>query len=93
MPRTRTSRYSQEYSTLLRMLSDARHKAGITQETLAVSMETSQSILSKIERGVVRMDLMDLFAYLDGIGVDPVEFMTQFRTRIGSGGQGPRAGP
>lgn len=64
MARSRKSRYADDYRLLLRQLVDARNAAGVTQIELAASMGTSQSILSKLERGVVRMDLMDACPFL-----------------------------
>jgi transcriptional regulator with XRE-family HTH domain len=75
MPRTRRSRYAREYRELLQRLVLHRNAAKITQFELARRMGTSQSMLSKLERGVVRMDLLDLFAYLDAIGMDRVAFI------------------
>jgi transcriptional regulator with XRE-family HTH domain len=82
MPRSRKSRYAPDYQTLLELLVTAREKANVTQVTLAARMETSQSMLSKLERGVVRMDMTDLLGYLDGIGMDPVRFMKRYLQHI-----------
>nr|WP_299689728.1 helix-turn-helix transcriptional regulator [Hydrocarboniphaga sp.] len=49
-----------------------------SQTLVAERMGTSQSMLSKLERGVVRMDLSDLLSYLDAIGKDPLEFITDY---------------
>lgn len=35
-------------------------------------------MLSKLERGVVRMDLADLLSYLDAVNKDPVEFVSEY---------------
>lgn len=77
MPRSRRSRYTSEYRALLDNLSARREAAGITQVELARQMGTSQSMLSKLERGVVRMDLLDLLAYLDALRVDRVAFVRE----------------
>lgn len=78
MPRSRRSRYAREYRALIRELAARRVAAGVTQVELAHRMRTSQSMLSKLERGVVRMDLLDLFAYLDGAGIDRLAFLRDF---------------
>lgn len=64
------------------MLSQKRVEAEVTQVMLCSRIGTSQSMLSKLERGVVRMDITDLLDYLHGIDVDPVEFMAEYLTRI-----------
>ena len=83
MPRTRTSRYARDYRVLLDLLREYRKDAEVTQVDLAASLKTSQSVISKLEQGVVRMDLMELLGYLDAIKVDPVEFLGQFLAKIG----------
>jgi transcriptional regulator with XRE-family HTH domain len=81
MPRTRKSRYDDEYRMLLTMLIEQRVRSGVTQVELAARIGTSQSILSKLERGVVRVDLSDLLDYLDGVGSDPLAFVKDFMKR------------
>ncbi len=83
MPRSRKSRYADDYRTLLAMLIAERERKGINQTPLATAMGTSQSMLSKLERGVVRMDLIDLLAYCGGIHVDPVQFVQTYMKAIG----------
>ncbi len=83
MPRTRKSRYASDYRTLLDLLCEMRGEANLTQVELSARLGTSQSMLSKLERGVVRMDLSDLLDYLDGIGADPMKFLALFLKRIG----------
>ena len=83
MPRARKSRYDDDYRRLLGLLAQAREDAGVTQVELAKAMGTSQSILSKLERGVVRFDVTDLLDYLDGIGQHPVKFMQRYIDEIG----------
>lgn len=76
MPRSRQSRYSDEYRLLLERLVTLRGET--LQATVAEHMGTSQSMLSKLERGVVRMDLADLLSYLDAVNKDPVEFVSEY---------------
>ncbi|WP_341921761.1 helix-turn-helix transcriptional regulator [Hydrocarboniphaga effusa] len=65
------------------MLIERRELSGVTQVELAERIGTSQSMLSKLERGVVRADLADLFDYLDGVGHDPRVFIDEFIKKIG----------
>jgi transcriptional regulator with XRE-family HTH domain len=83
MPRSRKSLYADDYETLLDLLRAMREKSGVTQVELSTQIGTSQSMLSKIERGVVRMDISDLLDYLLGIGAAPVEFMKSYLKAIG----------
>lgn len=82
MPRTRRSLYAKDYKALLQQLCDQRERGGVTQVELAKKMGTSQSMLSKLERGVVRMDLMDLLSYLRSIDADPIEFVREYLNAI-----------
>ena len=82
MPRSRRSRYSTRYRTLLHLLASQRAAAQVTQTELARRMGTTQSMLSKLERGVERMDLMDLFAYLDALRVEPATFIRRVLSEI-----------
>ena len=83
MPRSRKSRYADDYRQLLTLLVAEREKRDITQVQLAKRMKTSQSMLSKMERGVVRIDLADLLDYLDGVGGHPLEFVRSYIKEIG----------
>ena len=78
MPRSRKSRYAADYRDFLTLLVATRLEMGVTQVDLSKRIGTSQSMLSKLERGVVRMDIVDLLDYLDGIGADPREFIAEF---------------
>jgi len=78
MPRSRKSRYASAYRVLLKLLTEARVSANLTQVEVAARVGTSQSMLSKLERGVVRMDMIDVIDYLRAIEADPVEFMALF---------------
>lgn len=82
MPRSRRSRYASDYQTLLELLNERRQAAAITQVELSERTGISQSMLSKLERGVVRMDLADLLDYLDGIEDDPMAFLKAYLSRI-----------
>lgn len=83
MPRSRKSRYAADYRKLLELLVQMRSDAEVTQVDLSKRIGTSQSMLSKLERGVVRMDVTDVLDYLDGIDADPVDFMVDFLKVIG----------
>lgn len=56
----RHSTHTREYGTLLRLLKATREEAGVTQVQLADQLGISQSHLSKLERGEIRIDLVQL---------------------------------
>lgn len=78
MPRTRYSRYSRDYQALVGLMREARLKAGLTQAQVAKAMRTDQTVISKMERGVFRVDLLDWLSFLDAIQADPVIFLKRF---------------
>ena len=49
-----------EYRVLLKLLKEHRVGAGVTQADLSTALERSQSFMSDIERGVRRLDLVEL---------------------------------
>lgn len=67
MPR---SVFSEPYGVLLRVLIDARQKAGLRQTDLADRLGKPQSFVSKIERGERRLDLVEFLIVVRAIGAD-----------------------
>ena len=49
-----------EYRTLLKLLKEHRVRAGITQTDVSTALERSQSFMSDVERGIRRLDLVEL---------------------------------
>jgi transcriptional regulator with XRE-family HTH domain len=56
------------YDLLAQLLSGARKKARVTQTELAERLGVSQSAVSKVERGIQRLDLIELRQWLIAIG-------------------------
>ena len=61
--------YTREYAAVLRLLKRAREDAGLTQIDLAAALDTSQSFVSKVERGETRLDVIQLRTVLAALGV------------------------
>lgn len=55
---------------LVELLVEARRKAGITQTDLASRLGLVQSVVSLIERGGRRIDLVELMEFADAVGLD-----------------------
>ena len=66
--------YTREYRALLRLLKQTRKEAGVTQVELARLVGRTQSIVSKIERGELRLDIIQLRTILKKLGVGLEEF-------------------
>ena len=60
--------FAQPYEILAQQLSRARTEVGMTQVQLAAQLGISQSTVSKVERGVQRLDLVELREWLVAIG-------------------------
>lgn len=71
-----------EYDLLREMLRQARLDAGVTQGQLSDALGRSQSFVSDVERGVRRIDLLELSDVCFALGVDFAEFSGRFSRRI-----------
>ncbi|MBV2180950.1 MAG: helix-turn-helix domain-containing protein [Castellaniella sp.] len=70
--------YTQEYSIFCRTLRLVREEAGLTQENVAAQLGATQTFISKCERGERRLDLVELRAWCDALGVDLTCFIQRF---------------
>lgn len=78
--------YTQEYSVFCRTLRLVREEAGLTQEAVAAELGATQTFVSKCERGERRLDLVELRAWCEAMGVDLTRFVQRFtaaRSSIG----------
>lgn len=58
-----------------RMLRELRENAGMRQEDLAVKLGVVRQTVSAIERGERMLMVLELFSYLDPLGVRPNIFV------------------
>jgi len=73
-----------EYQTLLELLREIRTKAGLTQAELSAALERPQSYVSDVERGVRRLDLLQLREYCTACGKDLTTFVKRFEKTASS---------
>lgn len=71
-----------EYRVLLRLLKAARVKAGFTQLECAAAMGRHQSFISDIERGIVRLDLVQLRDLCRVLKTDLTKFIRAFEREL-----------
>lgn len=64
--------HSDAYASVLRVLVEARKAAGLTQAELARRVGSQQPVISLIERGVRRIDVVEFYVLARAIGADPV---------------------
>ena len=74
--------YTREYKVLLRLLREARERAGVTQVELARRLGQTQSFVSKIELGDRRLDLVQLRTFLAALDVRLGSFVKRFEDAL-----------
>jgi transcriptional regulator with XRE-family HTH domain len=74
--------HTDEYATLLTLLRETRRAAKVTQVELAARIEETQSQVSKIERGEVRLDLLELRTILRALGSSLPAFVAKLEKRL-----------
>lgn len=79
-----------EYEQLRKLVREVRIDAGVTQETLSVQLGRSQSFVSDIERGVRRIDAIELRDLCHLLGIDLAHFLGVLEERIAVGKGGLR---
>jgi transcriptional regulator with XRE-family HTH domain len=77
-PRLRGSGKSQH--VLLSLLRAVREEAGLRQKDLAVALGLGQTIVSKYEHGIRRLDLLELDAICGIVGIPLEEFVRRYRS-------------
>lgn len=68
-----------KYQRFLRLLIESRKARGITQMELAKALGIEQSLISKCERGVRRLDFVEVLAILDALSIEPMKFFRELR--------------
>ena len=63
----------------------SRVDAGLSQDQLAKKMGWDQTYVSKIERGVRRVDVVELISICDVLGLDPAQFVKDVHLKFGKG--------
>ncbi|PYS92940.1 MAG: transcriptional regulator [Acidobacteria bacterium] len=65
----------ERYDYLKNLLIEAREKARLTQVELASRLHRPQSFVSKIERGLRRVDVIEFLEIAKAIGFSPTKFL------------------
>jgi transcriptional regulator with XRE-family HTH domain len=71
--------FTPRYARFRRLLVAARKEAGLTQQSLADELGWTQTDVSKVERGVRRLDLIEFLAFAQVIGIDVSDFIRRLR--------------
>lgn len=71
----------EEYDRFRELLVKMRKKAGLTQVELGTKLGQPQTVISKIERGARRIDLLEFLEMAKAIGFDPTVFIRRLRSK------------
>lgn len=71
------SLHTEQQDRLLSLLRELRHNNSVTQVDLAMRLGVKQSDISKVERGVRRLDVIELRAWLEALGASLPEFAVE----------------
>ncbi len=77
--------HSPDYAVFLRLLREARKDAGLTQVQLADRLGQTQSFVSKCERGERRLDIAEVRAFCEALGISFSSFVTRFSESLERG--------
>lgn len=74
--------FTPEYTALLQLLKRLRKQAGFTQIELAEQLSITQSILSKFERGELRIDIVQLRTICQVLNITLSELVEQWEKEL-----------
>jgi len=77
--------YRSEYTTLRELIRELRLARGVTQEVLSEQLGRSQSFVSDIERGVRRIDALELRDLCLLLDTDLPDFIGELEKRLNPG--------
>jgi transcriptional regulator with XRE-family HTH domain len=75
--------FTKRYAVFREQLQQARADAGLSQEQLARKIGWDQTYVSKIERGVRRVDVVELIGICEVLGVDASHFVKRLQGNFG----------
>lgn len=78
----RKSTHTKNYAVFLKLLIEARHKAGFTQAQLGAKLPFGQPGISKIERGERRVDVVELRMICGQLGIGIEDFIRDFEEQL-----------
>ena len=76
--------HTRDHQLLLELLIELRNAAQLTQVGLAEKLAWEQTHISRVERGVRRLDLLELRRWVNALGISLPDFIEQFEQRLGS---------
>ena len=74
-----TSMFTDRYDHFRQMLVKRRKAIKLSQENLGKKVDTDQSTVSKMERGVRRIDVVEMIDMAEALGLDPHDIITELQ--------------
>lgn len=74
--------HANQHDIFLLSLREARTRRGVTQEELAERLGFRQTDVSKTERGVRRLDVLELREWVTALGLSFAEFSRELDARL-----------
>ncbi|MFV3411224.1 helix-turn-helix domain-containing protein [Pseudomonas sp. NY15436] len=74
--------YREEYAVFLTVLKQRRQDAGLTQEECSRALGRPQSFMSDVERGVRRLDIIQIRDLCKVMGCDLTDLITEFECKL-----------
>ena len=74
--------HAEHYEVVGAALTVARQRANLTQVQLAKRVGKPQSMISTIEAGMRRVDLVEFLVIVRALGTDPVEIFTEIASSL-----------
>ena len=75
MPKTPKARFTPAYEEFLRLIVEARKTVGMNQVELAKRLHKPQPFVSKYERGVRRLDIVECLLICRALGIDALHLI------------------
>lgn len=72
------STHHEDYQLLVSMLRETRERDGVTQVELATGLGTTQTFISKVERGERRLDVVELIEVFEALGIKPDAWISEY---------------
>ena len=71
--------YTNRYAKFRKLLVNYRDKKGLTQKAFGEKIGMRQSEVSKYERGVRRLDIIELIDIAEALNIDPCDIITELK--------------
>ena len=74
--------YDSRYGLLMKILKEYRLNSNMTQQELAVLLDTDQTYVSKYESGLRRLDVIETRSICNTLGINFIDFANELENRI-----------